>query len=167
MSATAATIVIIVFAALTLAIMAGIGGYVLGRAHAADATTKKDENLYKVLVGCREKTTAVCGLLEFETEQTERYRCIAQRAVEALPLPEAALQPTTMEMPTVIGEVTPVEVITTPSGRKVLDLGQNLTGHVRLRVTGRAGDVITLRHAEVLEHGEMGMRPLRGAACTD
>ena len=91
----------------------------------------------------------------------------AERAVEVLPLPEAALQPTTMEMPTVIGEVTPVEVITTPSGRKVLDLGQNLTGHVRLRVTGRAGDVITLRHAEVLEHGEMGMRPLRGAACTD
>ncbi|MCL3789067.1 alpha-L-rhamnosidase, partial [Actinomyces sp. 187325] len=87
--------------------------------------------------------------------------------VEVLPLPEQALEPTTLEMPTVIGEVAPVEVITTPSGRKVLDLGQNLTGHVRLTVTGEAGSVLTLRHAEVLEHGEMGMRPLRGAACTD
>ncbi|QPL05278.1 MULTISPECIES: alpha-L-rhamnosidase [Actinomyces] len=91
----------------------------------------------------------------------------AEAQVELLPLPEQALEPTTLQMPTVIGEVRPVEVITTPSGRTVLDLGQNLTGHVRLTVTGEAGTVLTLRHAEVLERGEMGMRPLRGAACTD
>ena len=32
---------------------------------------------------------------------------------------------------------------------------------------GAAGQTITLRHAEVLEHGELGTRPLRRAAATD
>ena len=59
------------------------------------------------------------------------------------------------------------EVITSPSGRTVLDFGQNLVGRLRLDVDGPAGTVITLRHAEVLEHGELGTRPLRAAAATD
>ena len=79
----------------------------------------------------------------------------------------AALEPTTLPLPTVVGEVAPVEVITTPSGRRVIDFGQNLTGHVRLAVQGEAGAVVTLRHAEVLEAGELGIRPLRNAQCTD
>ncbi|ERK69195.1 bacterial alpha-L-rhamnosidase, partial [Leifsonia aquatica ATCC 14665] len=60
-----------------------------------------------------------------------------------------------------------VEVLTTPSGATVLDFGQNLVGRLRLRVSGRAGQTITLRHAEVLEHGELALRPLRFAAATD
>jgi alpha-L-rhamnosidase len=59
------------------------------------------------------------------------------------------------------------EVITSPSGRTLLDFGQNLVGRLRLEVAGPAGTVVTLRHAEVLEHGELGTRPLRGAAATD
>ncbi len=35
------------------------------------------------------------------------------------------------------------------------------------RVHGEAGHVVTLRHAEVLEHGELGIRPLRTAEATD
>ena len=58
-------------------------------------------------------------------------------------------------------------MITTPSGRTVLDFGQNLVGRLRLTVDGPGGTVITLRHAEVLEHGELGTRPLRLAAATD
>ncbi|PUB25997.1 alpha-L-rhamnosidase [Promicromonospora sp. AC04] len=59
------------------------------------------------------------------------------------------------------------EVITTPSGRTVLDFGQNLVGRLRVQVMGERGQVITLRHAEVLEDGELGVRPLRAAAATD
>ncbi|MFI8526233.1 family 78 glycoside hydrolase catalytic domain [Promicromonospora sukumoe] len=66
-----------------------------------------------------------------------------------------------------VGELSVREVITTPSGRTVLDFGQNLVGRLRVRVTGERGQVITLRHAEVLEHGELGVRPLRHAAATD
>ncbi|MGD0553537.1 MAG: family 78 glycoside hydrolase catalytic domain [Streptosporangiaceae bacterium] len=61
----------------------------------------------------------------------------------------------------------PVAVLTTPSGRTVLDFGQNLTGRLRIRVRGEAGQTVKLRHAEVLEDGELATRPLRFAAATD
>ncbi|WP_062317762.1 alpha-L-rhamnosidase [Demequina maris] len=85
-------------------------------------------------------------------------------AVEEVALtPEPRLAPPVR----VTEELAVVEVITTPSGATVLDFGQNLVGRVRAIVDGPAGAVITLRHAEVLEHGEMGMRPLRAAVQTD
>ena len=67
-----------------------------------------------------------------------------------------------------IEEVGVVDVLTTPTGRTVLDLGQNLVGRMRVTVTGTVGTTITLRHAEVLdEHGEPAYRPLRTAEATD
>jgi alpha-L-rhamnosidase len=59
------------------------------------------------------------------------------------------------------------EVLTRPSGRTILDFGQNLVGWVRFTVAGDAGTTITLRHAEVLDAGELGTRPLRHARATD
>lgn len=59
------------------------------------------------------------------------------------------------------------DVLTTPSGATVLDFGQNLVGRLRIRVSGDSGHTITLRHAEVLEDGELSLRPLRQAAATD
>ncbi|WP_105565882.1 glycoside hydrolase family 78 protein [Microbacterium halophytorum] len=60
------------------------------------------------------------------------------------------------------------QIIATPSGRSILDFGQNLVGRVRVRVPAAdAGTVVTLRHAEVLEAGELGTRPLRAARATD
>ncbi|MGO2110248.1 MULTISPECIES: alpha-L-rhamnosidase [Microbacterium] len=64
-------------------------------------------------------------------------------------------------------EVAVEQVITTPTGATILDFGQNLVGWLRVRATGEGGDVITVRHAEVLEHGELGTRPLRYARATD
>lgn len=61
----------------------------------------------------------------------------------------------------------PVAVFTSPAGRTLLDFGQNLVGRLRLTTRGEAGQTITLRHAEVLEHGELGTRPLRTARATD
>lgn len=50
----------------------------------------------------------------------------------------------------------------------MVDFGQNLVGRVRLKVRGgSAGDEVVLRHAEVLENGELGVRPLRTAKATD
>ena len=59
------------------------------------------------------------------------------------------------------------DVLTTPSGATVLDFGQNLVGRLRIRVSGGAGHTVTFRHAEVLEGGELSLRPLRQAAATD
>jgi len=63
--------------------------------------------------------------------------------------------------------VPPMAITTSPSGRTIIDFGQNLVGRLRLRVCGEAGQTITLRHAEVLEHGELCTRPLRLAQATD
>ncbi|PEQ91772.1 alfa-L-rhamnosidase [Bacillus sp. AFS006103] len=43
------------------------------------------------------------------------------------------------------------ELIITPKGEKVIDFHQNLTGFVELKVTGKPGQKITIRHAEVLD----------------
>jgi alpha-L-rhamnosidase len=64
-------------------------------------------------------------------------------------------------------ELAPVEVITTPSGRTVLDFGQNLVGRVRFTVDAARGTEVVIRHAELLEAGEICTRTLRTARATD
>ncbi|WP_433789864.1 family 78 glycoside hydrolase catalytic domain [Actinoplanes sp. CA-252034] len=63
--------------------------------------------------------------------------------------------------------VAPVRVWQSPEGRTLVDFGQNLVGWIRFTTTGPAGSEIRIRHAEVLEHGELGSRPLRDAQATD
>ncbi len=64
-----------------------------------------------------------------------------------------------------IMEIKATKIITTPSGKKVLDFGQNLVGWLRIEkdIPGAAGDQLLIRHAEVMEHDELGTRPLRSA----
>ncbi|MFJ4286909.1 family 78 glycoside hydrolase catalytic domain [Paenarthrobacter nicotinovorans] len=64
-------------------------------------------------------------------------------------------------------EIAPQKIWTSPAGKTLIDFGQNFVGWVRLATTGSAGHTITIRHAEVLEHGELGVRPLRYAKATD
>lgn len=60
------------------------------------------------------------------------------------------------------------KVWTSPSGQTLVDFGQNAVGWVRLRVRGlEPGSEVVVRHAEVLEEGELGTRPLRTAEATD
>ena len=64
-------------------------------------------------------------------------------------------------------EIAPVAVWTSPSGKTLIDFGQNLVGWLKITSTGEAGSTITVRHAEVIEHDELGTRPLRSARATD
>lgn len=64
-------------------------------------------------------------------------------------------------------ELRPVKIWTSPAGKTLVDFGQNLVGWLRFRVQGEPGATITIRHAEVLEEGELGSRPLRTALATD
>ena len=76
---------------------------------------------------------------------------------ERVVVPEARVSPFVRRL-----EELPVcEVITTPAGKTVLDFGQNLVGRLRIAVDGPGRHRDRLRHAEVLEHGELGTRPLR------
>lgn len=65
---------------------------------------------------------------------------------------------------TKIQELKPVKIFTTPEGEKVVDMGQNMIGWIKLRVQGPAGSKITLRHAEVLDRdGNFYTENLRSA----
>lgn len=66
-----------------------------------------------------------------------------------------------------IEEVEPQTIFQSPSGKTLVDFGQNLVGWLRLTVSGPAGTNITLQHVEVLENGEISTRPLRNADATD
>ncbi|GAA2036676.1 family 78 glycoside hydrolase catalytic domain [Agromyces tropicus] len=63
--------------------------------------------------------------------------------------------------------ISPVAIWTSPSGRCLVDFGQNLVGWLRFTVQGAEGTEIEIRHAEVLEDGELGIRPLRAAEARD
>ena len=54
------------------------------------------------------------------------------------------------------------------NNRTLLDFTQNISGWVRLVVDGKKGDVVTVRHAEVLEEGpNLHTKALRTAKATD
>jgi alpha-L-rhamnosidase len=66
-----------------------------------------------------------------------------------------------------IEEVKAVKVLRTPAGDTVVDMGQNMVGWVKFRVTAPAGTIITLRHAEVLDkEGNFYTENLRAAKQT-
>jgi alpha-L-rhamnosidase len=67
-------------------------------------------------------------------------------------------------LPVVIKEqLKPVEVIHTPAGETVLDMGQNMVGWMRLKVNAPAGTEIFLQHGEILQDGSFFNANLRSA----
>jgi alpha-L-rhamnosidase len=65
-----------------------------------------------------------------------------------------------------IQEIKPVKVFRTPKGSLIVDMGQNMVGWLRLKVSGSKGTVVTLRHAEVMDKsGEFYTENLRVAKC--
>ncbi len=91
-----------------------------------------------------------------------RVGVAAKPGYENVPVPEARIAPPVRRIETV-----PVaDALTAPSGAPIFDFGQNLVGRVRIRVRGTAGQRIEVRHAEVLEDGELSIRPLRNAQAT-
>ena len=67
-----------------------------------------------------------------------------------------------------IQEITPIKIFNTPKGETVFDMGQNMVGWVRLKVSGKKGDRVVLKFAEVLDKaGNFYTDNLRGAKCTD
>jgi alpha-L-rhamnosidase len=65
-----------------------------------------------------------------------------------------------------IQEIKPVKIFRTPKGDLIVDMGQNMVGWLRLKVSGKKGTVVTLRHAEVLDKfGEFYTTNLRAAKC--
>ena len=60
--------------------------------------------------------------------------------------------------------ISPVKILTTPKGERVIDFGQNLVGWVMVKIKGNAGDTIKISHAEVLDkEGNFYTENLRAA----
>lgn len=67
-----------------------------------------------------------------------------------------------------IEEIAPRSVTERAPGIFVFDLGQNISGVIRLKVKGKAGDKVTIRHAEMLHRdGRLSTENLRCARATD
>jgi alpha-L-rhamnosidase len=65
-----------------------------------------------------------------------------------------------------IQEIRPVKVFRSPKGNLLVDMGQNMVGWIRIRLSGNKGTVVTIRHAEVLDkYGEFYTENLRVAKC--
>jgi alpha-L-rhamnosidase len=65
-------------------------------------------------------------------------------------------------------ELKPVSITERKRGTYIFDLGQNMVGTVRVRVSGSAGKVVSIRHAEVLNRdGTLYTANLRTAKATD
>ncbi|WP_456269078.1 glycoside hydrolase family 78 protein [Kushneria sp. AK178] len=88
---------------------------------------------------------AAC-LVDFDVERLEAAQGPAVRAQQWLP---------------------PVRRERLAHDRLLLDMGQNMVGRGRITSSGAPGETVTLRHAEVLQGGELYTRPLRFAAATD
>src|SRR3989339_617653 len=66
-----------------------------------------------------------------------------------------------------IEEIKPIKILTTPDGKTVADMGQNMVGFLRLKVQGQAGTKVKLTHAEVLDKdGNFYVENLRSAKQT-
>jgi alpha-L-rhamnosidase len=66
-----------------------------------------------------------------------------------------------------VQEIKPIKIFRTPKGVLVADLGQNMVGWIKLKVSGRAGTIVTIKHAEMLDkNGEFYTENLRAADAT-
>lgn len=89
------------------------------------------------------------------------------RAVRVVPFDPTIVEPRSAP-PVRRVAVLPARRIDRPNGSVMLDGGQNIAGWVVLTVRGKAGDRVTVRHAEVLEpDGSLHLRALRTAKAAD
>jgi alpha-L-rhamnosidase len=89
-------------------------------------------------------------------------------AAQIVSAPGGVLSAQMMQPIRVTGTLKPVSMKEIQPGVFIYDLGQNIAGWCRLRVTGPAGTQVTLRHAETLKpDGSLYVANLRAAKVTD
>jgi alpha-L-rhamnosidase len=90
------------------------------------------------------------------------------RAVEMVAAPEGTISAQMIEPIRVVETIKPVKITEPQPGVFVVDMGQNMVGWCRLKVSGPAGTKITLRHAETTNaDGTLYLANIRGAKVTD
>jgi alpha-L-rhamnosidase len=96
------------------------------------------------------------------------YDTAGWSGVRILPDPQLSLVAAEGPPVRITAEIRPSRIFTTPRGEQVADMGQIMTGRVRLQVSGPAGCRIRLTHFEVLDHeGNVYLDNLRAARQCD
>lgn len=96
------------------------------------------------------------------------YNDAEWKQVEAAIVPEGKLQSQMIEPIRVTETLKPISLTEPEPGIYIFDLGQNIVGWCRLKVSGEAGTVVTLRHAEtLLPDGNLSLANMRAALVTD
>ncbi len=68
----------------------------------------------------------------------------------------------------VMKTISPVSIKNVSSGKYILDMGQNFSGWIKMKVKGKRGQIVKLRFAESLQpNGELYVANLRDAKVTD
>jgi alpha-L-rhamnosidase len=89
------------------------------------------------------------------------------QAVEVVPFDPAGLVAPSGPPVRRTAMLRPAAISATPAGHSIVDFGQNISGRLRITVDGPTGRTVVLRHAEVLEDGELATGPLRSATQRD
>src|SRR5690606_5951893 len=89
-------------------------------------------------------------------------------AAENAAIPPGELVPEPMEPIRVTETLQPIAITEPTPGVYIVDMGQNMVGWCRIRVSGPAGTAVKLRHAETLApDGQLYLANIRGAKVTD
>jgi alpha-L-rhamnosidase len=108
------------------------------------------------------------GRLEEHKWRTAEFEESSWLPVKALNFPRGIMITPQAPPVRVIESLAPKSFLLTPSGKTIADFGQNIAGRILVRKLHKpAGHVVTFTHAEVLDKGELGVRPLRIAKCRD
>lgn len=120
--------------------------------------------------------TLTCSIVSSELYSGETYDMARAQSttakgmpVEVLPYPtQAKLISPDAPAIRVTGTISPQKIFKSKSGKTLIDFGQNLVGRLRvIQLMKPTGTKVSFAHAEVLEDGELGIRPLRHATSTD
>lgn len=94
----------------------------------------------------------------------------AWQQAERLQAPTGVVQPQPCPGMRIQKELKPKSIRRTEDGRYIIDMGQNMVGQLRLRLTGKKDVPVVIRHAELLEQNDpdrLYVANLRSAKCTD
>ncbi|WP_340114185.1 glycoside hydrolase family 78 protein [Maribellus mangrovi] len=106
--------------------------------------------------------------LEMPGWKTAGYDDSSWKAATVLEGSKEVLVATQGEPVKAVEEIKPIAFITTPKGEMVYDMGQNMVGWVRVKLSGTVGDAVQLQFAEVLDkEGNFYTANLRAAKATD
>ena len=108
--------------------------------------------------------------LEMKDWTTPYFDDSRWQQAQSLKAPEGIEQPQPCPGMQVQKELRPKSVRRTPDGRFIIDMGQNMVGQLRVRLTGKQGVPVVIRYAEILDPknpDQLFVANLRSAKCTD